>query len=56
MEYKVIQAFICKNVRTLYIEGSLYFCDDENRANELANKGYIDKPKKRQVKKKVVDE
>lgn len=58
MEYKVIQSFVCKMSRTLFNEGSLYFCDDESRVNELASRGYIEKPttKKTRTRKKVADE
>lgn len=58
MDYKVIQSFICKNSRTLFNEGSFYFCDDDKRVNELFNKGFIEKPvdKKTRTRKKVVDE
>lgn len=58
MEYKVIQSFVCKISRTLFTEGSLYFCDDEKRVNDLVRKGFIEKPvtKKTRTRKKVADE
>lgn len=60
MQYKVIHKFIDKNTRELFNEGSLYFCDNEERATELITNGFIEKPKQekkvRQSRKKASDE
>lgn len=43
MKYKVVKRFRDKYSKKLYLPGDTFECDDQNRADELIDKGFIKK-------------
>lgn len=56
MQYLVLHSFVDKNTRELFVEGSLYACDNKERAEELIVKGYIKKQEAKARKSKKVSD